>query len=147
MTGQDEEQLQVLPAPSISRTMQYSAAEHAPEDPSIINVGGYESLRETAVGEGLRLRRDARGLRELDDLIDSQPSLLAGLLTEIGMFYGDVLTHTIPGAHWIVRQEPEVRVAKDVTVLVAEVARRRFELSTPTLTENFRHVLDLTTPR
>lgn len=43
------------------------------------------------------------------------------------MFYGDVLTHTISGAHWKVINEnfPEVSIARRTSVSVIEVAQRR----------------------
>jgi len=64
------------------------------------------------------------------------------------MFYGDVLTHTIPGAHWEVIQEgyPLVRVTAKTTVDVVRIAIRRMVTADPTLLQNFSHVKDLEGP-
>jgi hypothetical protein len=61
----------------------------------------------------------------------------------IVMFYGDVLTHTIPGAHWEVIEEgyPLVRVTRNVAVDAVRVATRRLAISEPTLKQNYAHVM------
>lgn len=62
-----------------------------------------------------------------------------------GLFYGDVLTPTIPGAHWEVVQEgyPLVRVTRTVAVDVVRVAIRRLAVADPTLAQNYAHVLEI----
>jgi hypothetical protein len=93
------------------------------------------------------LSRSADGLAAIDHLIDStddKTSLLT-LVRPIGMFYGDVLTHTIPGAHWEVVQEgyPLVRVTSKTAVDVVRVALRRMATADPTLLQDYAHVKDL----
>ncbi|WP_434621425.1 DUF6278 family protein [Arthrobacter sp. A5] len=61
----------------------------------------------------------------MDNLINSAVDVdeLAGLACPIGIFYGDVLTRNISGAHWEVRGNgsPCVRVTKTLAVEVVEV--------------------------
>ena len=61
------------------------------------------------------------------------------------MFFGDVLTHTIPGAEWKVVHEghPEVRISGITSVSVIHVAQNRLNLGVPTLVMNYDHALDL----
>jgi len=61
------------------------------------------------------------------------------------MFFGDVLTHTIPGAHWEVMEEgyPLVRVTRTVAVDVVRIAIRRLAAADPTLAHNYAHVLEI----
>lgn len=62
-----------------------------------------------------------------------------------GMFHGDVLTHTIPDAHWevIAENSPEVRVSPKSAVSVIYVAQRRLTVGAPTLLQNYLHVLEM----
>lgn len=61
------------------------------------------------------------------------------------MFYGDLLTHTVPGAHWEVVEEgyPLVRVTRNVAIDVVHIALRRIATPNPTLEQNYAHVLEL----
>ncbi len=61
------------------------------------------------------------------------------------MFYGDVLTHSIPGSYWEVIQEgyPRVRVTTNSAVDVVRVAHRRLANPNPTLEQNYEHVLEI----
>lgn len=70
---------------------------------------------------------------------------LVTLVRPIGMFYGDVLTHTISGAHWETRigGSLSVRVTKTVAVAVVEVAQRRLVHAYPSLVQNYAHVLEI----
>lgn len=95
----------------------------------------------------MHLPRSEDGLAAIDNLIDSidDKTSLSTLVRPIGMFYGDVLTHTIPGAHWEVIQEeyPRVRVTAKTAVDVVRVAIRRMATADPTLVQNYAHVKDL----
>lgn len=90
--------------------------------------------------------RTARGLAAIDNLIDEDVGkhALAGLVRQIGMFYGDLLTHTIPGAHWEVIDGgyPRVRITRTAAVDVVGVAIRRLGVADPTLEQNYAHVLE-----
>lgn len=61
------------------------------------------------------------------------------------MFYGDLLTHTVPGAHWEVVEEgyPLVRITRKTAVDVVRVALGRLATAIPTLEQNYAHVLEL----
>jgi hypothetical protein len=61
------------------------------------------------------------------------------------MFYGDLLTHTVPGAHWEVVEAgyPLVRVTSKVAIDVVRIALRRMATPNPTLEQNYAHVLEL----
>ena len=61
------------------------------------------------------------------------------------MFFGDVLTHTIPGAHWEVIEEsyPRVRVTRTIAVDVVRIAVRRLAAADPALAQNYAHVLEI----
>lgn len=87
--------------------------------------------------------RQADSLTALDQAIAE--GLPAELVRPIGMFYGDLLTHTVPGAHWEVVQEgyPLVRVTRNVAIDVVHIALRRLASPNPTLEENYDHVLGL----
>ena len=62
------------------------------------------------------------------------------------MSYGDVLTHTIPGAHREVVEEgfPMVRISRNTSISVIHVAQRRVEVGLPALAMNYGRALDLT---
>lgn len=144
---ENEEPLQSLP-PGMPKRY----AEYRPETPGKLlppptNVGGYDELLEYCQRKGLSLPRSRQGLTTIDSLIESAENTtsLSALVRPIGMFYGDVLTHTISGAHWKVINEnfPEVSITTRTSVSVIEVAQRRLDLGLPTLTMNYDHALDL----
>lgn len=141
------EPLQKLPPGMPRRYAEYRPADRQQPGPPPTNVGGYDELLAHFQATGMPLPRSAEGLAAIDHLIDStddKTSLLT-LVRPIGMFYGDVLTHTIPGAHWEVVQEgyPQVRVTAKTAVDVVRVAIRRMATADPTLRQNFSHVMDL----
>lgn len=82
----------------------------------------------------------------LDSLIEqaTERTAMATLIRPIGMFYGDVLTHTIPGAHWKVIKEdfPEVGILRKTSVSVIHVAQRLLTVGVPTLVMNYDHALE-----
>lgn len=61
------------------------------------------------------------------------------------MIYGDLLTHTISGAHWEVVEEgyPLVRITSKVAIDVVRISLRRISTPNPTLEQNYAHVLGL----
>lgn len=142
------EPLQSLP-PGLPR--RYAEYKPVDEDRSSLvpptNVGGYDELLAFCSGRGLRLPRSDEGLAAIDHLIDgaADKEALAVLVRSIGMFYGDVLTHTVPGAHWEVVEEgyPRVRVTMKTAVDVVRVAHRRLANADPTLLQNYAHVMEL----
>jgi hypothetical protein len=142
----NEEPLQSLPPGMARRYAEYRPATPEPLPPPT-NVGGYDDLLEYCRLKGMSLARSRQGLAVIDSLIESAENRasLAALVRPIGMFYGDVLTHTISGAHWKVINEnfPEVSITRRTSVSVIEVAQRRLNLGIPTLTMNYDHVLDL----
>ncbi|WP_427007646.1 DUF6278 family protein [Pseudarthrobacter sp. H2] len=97
--------------------------------------------------KGVSLSRSRQGLTALDSLIEGSEDKmdLTALSRAIGMFYGDVLTHTIPGAHWEVIEEgfPNVRKSRNTSASVIHVAQRRPNVGIPTLVMNYDHALDL----
>ncbi|QHK19793.1 hypothetical protein GU243_08675 [Pseudarthrobacter psychrotolerans] len=113
----------------------------------VTNVGGYEKLLEFCQEKGLVLPRNRQGLAVIDSLIEqaTDRTSMATLIRPIGMFYGDVLTHTLPGAHWKVIKEdlPEVSILKKTSVSVVHVAQRMLTVGVPTLVMNYDHALDL----
>jgi Family of unknown function (DUF6278) len=144
---ENEEPLQSLPPGMARRYAEYRPATPGELLPPPTNFGGYDDLLEYCRLKGLSLARSRQGLAVIDSLIESavnSPSL-AALVRPIGMFYGDVLTHTISGAHWKVINEnfPEVSITRRTSVSVIEVAQRRLNLGIPTLTMNYDHALDL----
>ncbi|MEB0000573.1 DUF6278 family protein [Cryobacterium sp. RTS3] len=112
---------------------------------SIGNVGGYDDLTACGAAAGAKFSCDANGLRTLDDFIDASPQHARDLLGEIGMFYGDVLTHTIAGSHWIVMDasHPEVRIAPGISVDVGRVALSRLESNAWSLVDHYNHAQEL----
>lgn len=107
------------------------------------HVGGYDELLNYFQDRGQTLPRQAESLTTLDEAITE--GLPAELVRPIGMFYGDLLTHTVPGAHWEVVEEgyPLVRVTRNVAIDVVHIALRRLATPNPTLKENYAHVLEL----
>jgi hypothetical protein len=138
------EPLQKLPPGIPRRYAEYRPADLQTSGPPPTNVGGYDELIAHFRTNGMQLPRSADGLAAIDRLIDSkaEQTSLTALVRSIGMFYGDVLTHTIPGAHWEVIQEerPLVRVTARTAVDVVGVAIRRLATAEPTLLQNFSHV-------
>lgn len=115
--------------------------------PRPTNVGGYDDLLTYFHALGAELPRTEEGLSAVDRLIDGldDRTTLVGLAHAIGMFYGDLLTHTVPGAYWevIVEGRPCVRVTRTTAVSVVSVVERRLHIGTPTLLRNHAHVLEL----
>lgn len=136
---------QRLPTGMNRKHAQFSTHEPPGVDRSIRNVGGYETLAAVMAVAGVRLSKDVEGLKAVERFIDTSPESVRGLAREIGMFYGDVLTHTIVGSHWVVIDEhhPEVRVGEGISVDVVAVAQRRLEFGFPSLVENLAHAEQL----
>lgn len=145
-SGHFEEPLQRLPAGMPRGYAEYKPAAASPGPPPT-NVGGYDELLSFFHSRTGALPRSEDGLAAIDHLIDSpgERASLAKMVWPIGMFYGDVLTHTIPGAHWevIVESSPCVRVTRKVAVSVVAVAKRRLTMGVPTLLQNYVHVLEM----
>lgn len=143
---ENEEPLQSLPPGMARRYAEYRPATPGEPLPPLTNVGGYYDLLEYCRLKGLSLARSRQGLAVIDSLIENaeNSASLAALARPIGMFYGDVLTHTISGAHRKVINEnfPEVSITRRTSVSVIEVAQRRLNLGIPTLTMNYDHALD-----
>jgi hypothetical protein len=139
-----EEPLQSLPPGMARRYAEYKPAPDKPSPP-VTNVGGYDELLNYCRGKEMALSRSRDGLVVIDSLVDNQETKrdLTGLATPIGMFYGDVLTHTIPGAHWEVVEFPMVRISRNTSISVIHVAQRRLDVGLPTLAMNYDHALDL----
>ena len=142
--GHADEPLQQLPQGLPRRYAEYKPAPAVPATPAT-NVGGYDELLAYFRAVGKELPRSREGLAAVDDLVDGHPdrAALAKLVRAIGMFYGDVLTHTIPGAHWIEENSPCVRVTRTSAVSVVSVAERRLSVGVPTLLQNYAHVLEM----
>jgi hypothetical protein len=135
-----EEPLQSLPPGMARRYAEYKPAPDKPSPPPT-NVGGYDELLNYCRRKEVALPRSRDGLVVIDSLIDNQETKrdLTRLTTAIGMFYGDVLTHTIPGAHWEVVEFPMVRISRNTSISVIHVAQRRLDVGMPTLTMNYDH--------
>lgn len=144
------EPLQELPPGMPRRFAEYRPVDRQQSSPPPSNVGGYDELLAHFHSTGMQLPRSQDGLAAIDNLIDSidDKTSLSALVRPIGMFYGDVLTHTIPGAHWEVVQEgyPLVRVTAKTAVDVVRIAIRRMVTADPTLLQNFSHVMALVRP-
>jgi hypothetical protein len=145
-SGPSKEPLQELPAGIPRRYAEYKPVQGAAPPPPT-NVGGYDELLAYFRSLGEELPRSKEGLAAIDHLIDGldDRATLAELVRAIGMFYGDVLTHAVPGAHWevIVEGRPCVRVSRTTAVSVVSVAERRLDIGTPTLQQNYAHVLEI----
>jgi hypothetical protein len=141
------EPLQRLPAGLSRRYTEYKPVDSDDSVPPPTNVGGYDELLKYFRERDQALPRRAESLAAIDNAIDDagDKDSLAGLARPIGMFYGDVLTHTIPGAHWEVIEEgyPLVRVTRTVAVDVVRVAIKRLAAADPTLAQNYVHVLEI----
>ena len=141
-----EEPLQSLPPGIARRYAEYKPASDGPST-RVTNVGGYDELLEFCRAKGLSLARTRQGLAEVDSLVEKTEdrTILEALVRPIGMFFGDVLTHTIPGAEWKVIHEglPEVKIAGNTSVSVIHVAQNRINLGVPTLVMNYDHALGL----
>lgn len=141
------EPLQRLPAGLPRRYAEYKPVDSDAAVPPPTNVGGYDELLKYFRERDQALPRKVESLATIDNAIDDagDQDSLAGLARPIGMFYGDVLTHTIPGAHWEVVEEgyPRVRVTRTVSVDVVRVAIRRLAAADPTLAQNYARVLEL----
>ncbi len=128
------------------RYAEYKPATDMPS-PAPTNIGGYDELLNYCRGREMALPRSRDGLVVIDSLIANPEAKrdLTGLPTAIGMFYGDVLTHIIPGAHWEVIEEgfPMVRISRNTSISVIHVAQRRLDVGLPTLAMNYDHALDL----
>jgi hypothetical protein len=140
------EPLQILP-PGLPRGYaEYTPADAVAPAAPPTNVGGYDELVAYFHARGQALPREREGLAAIDHLIDgaSDKESLSVLARSIGMFYGDVLTHIIPGAHWEVIEEgyPRVRVTRTTAVDVVRVAIGRLATGNPTLLQNSVHVLE-----
>jgi hypothetical protein len=138
-----DEPLQKLPAGIPRRYAQYKPVSSDAVVPPPTNVGGYDELLSYFQERGQTLPRTAESLATLDQAIND--GLPAKLARPIGMFYGDLLTHTVPGAHWEVVQEgyPLVRITSKSAVDVVRVALGRLATAIPALEQNYAHVLDL----
>lgn len=143
-SGHPDEPLQQLPPGLPLRYADYKPAPAAPATPTT-NVGGYDELLAHFRSRGEELPRSKEGLAAVDHLIDGHPdrAALGKLVRAIGMFYGDLLTHTVPGAHWIEEDNPCVRVTRITAVFVVSVAERRLITGIPTLLQNYAHVLEI----
>ena len=89
-----------------------------------------------ARGKEVALSRSRDGLVVIDSLLENPEAKrgLTGLPTAIGMFYGDVRTHLIPGAHWEVVEAgfPLVRISRNTSISVIRVTQRRLDVGLPT---------------
>lgn len=152
--GRSEEPLQQLPAGLPRRYAEYKAeykqVQAAATAPPPTNVGGYDELLAHFHSLGQELPRSTEGLAAIDHLLDGPTgrAALAKLVRAIGMFYGDLLTHTVAEAHWevIVEGRPCVRITRETAVSVISVAERRITVGTPTLLQNYAHVLEFVAP-
>jgi hypothetical protein len=137
------EPLQKLPEGMPRRYAEYKPVIPGSAAPPPINVGGYDELLDYFQQRGQTLPRGAESLTTLDRAITE--GLPAELVRPIGMFYGDLLTHTVPGAHWEVVEEgyPRVRITRNTAVDVVRIALRRLATPEPTLEENYAHVLEV----
>lgn len=142
-----DEPLQSLPPGMARKYAEYRPVIPGEIKPPPTNVGGYDELLELCRKKGLSIPRSRQGLVAVDSLIGSaeDKASLEALVRPIGMFLGDVLTHTIPGAHWKVINEsfPEVTIYRHTSVSVIHVAQRRLTLGTPTLVMNYDRAVDL----
>lgn len=138
-----DEPLQKLPAGMPRRYAEYKPVTSNAVLLPPTNVGGYDDLLSNFQERGQTLPRKAESLATLDQAIND--GLPADLARPVGMFYGDLLTHTVPGAHWEVVEEghPLVRISRKSAVDVVRVALRRLATPEPTLEQNYAHVLEL----
>ena len=141
------EPLQKLPTGMPRRYAEYRPVHRQQSTPPPTNVGGYDELTAHFESNGVQLPRSVNGLAAVDAFIDSNSdkTSISAFVRPIGMFYGDVLTHAIAGAHWEVVQAeyPLVRVTTKTAVDVIRVAIRRLAAPAPTLVQNYSHVMEL----
>jgi hypothetical protein len=141
------ESLQSLPQRSSRYFGEYKPVRTGDPPRPTTNVGGYDELVQYFLARGFKLPRTMDGLAAVDNLIDAvvDDDELVALVRPIGMFYGDILTHAISGAHWETRigGSVSVRVTKTVAVAVVEVAQRRLVHGYPSLVQNYAHVLEI----
>jgi hypothetical protein len=142
-TEDPDEPVEELPAGMPRRYAEYKPVTSDAVLPPPTNVGGYDELLSYFQERGQTLPRTAESLATIDQAITD--GLPAELARPIGMFYGDLLTHTVPCAHWEVVEEeyPLVRVTRKTAVDVVRVALRRLATPEPTLEQNYGHVLEL----
>ncbi|RAM37218.1 DUF6278 family protein [Arthrobacter globiformis] len=138
-----DEPLQKLPAGMPRRYAEYKPVTSDAVVPPPTSVGGYSELLSYFQERGQALPRKAESLATLDQAIND--GLPAELARPVGMFYGDLLTHTVPGAHWEVVEEgyPLVRITRKTAVDVVRVALGHLATPFPTLEQNYAHVLEL----
>jgi hypothetical protein len=138
-----DEPLQKLPAGMPRRYAEYKPVTSDAVVSPPTNVGGYDEILNYFQERGQTLPRKAESLATLDQAIND--GLPAELARPIGMFYGDLLTHTVPGAHWEVVEEgyPRVRITRYTALDVVRVALRRLATPEPTLEQNYAHVLEV----
>jgi hypothetical protein len=138
-----DEPVQKLPAGMPRRYAEYTPVASDAAEPPPTNVGGYEGLLGYFQQQGRTLPRTAESLATLDQAIND--GLPTELVRPVGMFYGDLLTHTVPGSHWEVVEAgyPLVRVTSKVAIDVVRIALRRMATPSPTLAQNYAHVLEL----
>ncbi|WP_395403759.1 DUF6278 family protein [Arthrobacter sp. UC242_113] len=143
MPEDPDEPLQKLPPGMPRRYAEYKPITSDAMEPPLTNVGGYEGLRGYFQQRGQTFPRTAESLATLDQAIND--GLPAELVRPVGMFYGDLLTHTVPGAHWEVVEAgyPLVRVTSKVAIDVVRIALRRMVSPKPTLEQNYAQVLEL----
>ncbi|MFF5791272.1 DUF6278 family protein [Paeniglutamicibacter sp. NPDC012692] len=139
------EPLPRLPAPPPRYFGEYKPVDPTDTAPPPTNVGGYDELLQYFRVRGQELPRTPDGLAAIDALIDSTvEDGLTELARPIGMFYGDVLTHNVPDAHWeATGGSPCVQVTKTVAVDVIGVAERRLTIAYPSLVQSYAHVLEI----
>jgi hypothetical protein len=89
---------QKLPAGMPRRFAEYKPVTSDAGKPPPTNVGGYEELLDCFQQRGQALPRTAKSLSTLDQAIND--GLPPELVRPLGMFYGDLLIHTVSGAHW-----------------------------------------------
>lgn len=140
-----KEPIQRLPSGISRNRAPYALGRPQLEDIAIRNVGGYDDLTICGAAAGAKFSRDANGLRTLDNFIDASPQHARDLAGEIGMLYGDVLTHTIAGSQWMVMDasHPEVQIAPGISVDVGRVALSRLESNDLSLIDHYNHAQEL----
>jgi hypothetical protein len=138
-----DEPLQKLPAGMPRRYAEYKPVTSDAMEAPLTNVGGYDGLLHYFQQLGQTLPCAAESLATLDQAIND--GLPAELVRPVGMFYGDLLTHTVSGAHWEVVEAgyPLVRVTSKVAIDVVRIALRRMATPNPTLEQNYAHVLEI----
>jgi hypothetical protein len=108
----------------------------------ITDVGGYDELLHAAEQSGVALEVSRAGLAVLDAAISVLPE---GLEQAVGMFFGDVVIHSIPGSQWRVVSEgrPLVEVPGGKATDVLAVAKSSMTEGRRTLIEVFDHLEEI----